>query len=86
MTALLDEEKSYRCKDAHKNLKWLGNLRVDGEAINMVYQRGTRRVMLSLAGWDTVCMDLRNLHDDKGLLKLWNGATKRFIKDRHDNP
>ncbi len=82
---LMDSEGGFRCKDAHEVLIALSATNHTGF---VVYQRGTRRVLLTTAGWGTVCMDTTELEKggEAALKKLWDGATGKLVKDRHDNP
>lgn len=82
---LMDDKGGFRCDDAHVALAALSAVPDSG---HVIYQRGTRRVLLTAAGWGTACMDLSALESggDAALEKLWTGATGKLVKDRHDNP
>ena len=85
-TLLTDKKRAFRCKDAHNSLAALAAFSGDG---TVIYQRGSRRVLLSTAGWQTTCVALSELtgkNANTGLAKLWDGATKKVISDRHANP
>jgi|GEM_PF-1610436 len=85
-TAILDEKKAFRCKDAHVVLKPLANVLVDGVPLNVVYQRGSRRILIAVIGWGTTCVDIKDLKTDADFKKLWVKATKKYVDDRYANP
>jgi len=82
---LMDDAGGFRCKDAHEVLTALSAL---PHTAVVFYQRGTRRVLLTTAGWGTACMDIAELEKggETSLQKLWDGATGKRVRDRHDNP
>lgn len=75
--------KDFRCDDAHTGLAALGAL---GDGGVVFYQRGTRRVLLTTAGWDTVCVPVDELKTKADVAKLWEKGTHRYVADRHANP
>lgn len=80
---LMDKAGAFRCTDAHTVMVALSAVPESG---HVIYQRGTRRVLLTTAGWGTVCMDTSALETDAGVQALWDGATKALVADRHANP
>jgi hypothetical protein len=80
---LTDKAGAFRCTDAHTVMAALSAVPESG---HVIYQRGTRRVLLTTASWGTMCMDTTALETDAGLKSLWDGATKAVVADRHANP
>ena len=82
---LVDGAGSFRCEDAHTVLIALSAVPETG---HVIYQRGTRRVLLTTAGWGTACMDVAELEagGEAAVTKLWEGATGKLVQWRHDNP
>jgi hypothetical protein len=82
---LVDGGGAFRCADAHVGLSALSAV---PEVGHLIYQRGTRRVLLSTAAWGTACMDVAALESggDAALAKLWAEATGALVKWRYENP
>lgn len=79
-----DDNRGFRCEDAHTAIK------ATFEPGSIVAIRGGHRVLFTMPGWTTTCVDVAAtdgpaLTEDvigKTLEKL----TAAYVKDRHDNP
>jgi hypothetical protein len=82
---LMDDKGSFRCEDAHTVLVALSAVAETG---HVIYQRGTRRVLLTTAGWGTTCMEASALEagGPAAIAKFWDGATGKLVQYRYDNP
>jgi hypothetical protein len=80
---MMDKAGAFRCTDAHTAMAALSAVPESG---HLLYQRGTRRVLLTTAAWGTVCLDTSALETEAGVRALWSGATKALVADRHANP
>ena len=83
---LVDKKRAFRCDDAHERLAALSAF---PQNATVVYQRGRRRVLLTTARWQTVCVPISAFTGKarkSGVTRLWRGATGKVVKDRHDNP
>ena len=79
-----DANKGFRCKDAHIQLE--GKL----DSGVFVVIRGGSRILLTMPGWTTKCVDVSEydgaaLTRDK-LAGLLDGVSMKYVQDRHDNP
>lgn len=86
-----EKNRRFRCDDAHKALAKADfgeEERLELGAIVAV--RGSKRVLLSVPGWTTVCVDAAAFDGPKlaepALAKLFSQLTARYVKDRHMNP
>lgn len=83
-TGAFDDNRAFRCEDAHEALK------PAFESGDIVMIRGGRRILLTMPGWTTRCVDVAD-HDgvefsrDK-LRLLMEDFAKPYIEDRHANP
>ncbi len=85
-SAVFKKNRGFQCKSAGKKLSWLGEGAMDGAPV--LFVRGHRRILIAVAGWDTVCVgsDEADAMNQGALEKLWKRATRTYVKDRHDNP
>ena len=79
-----DSQKGFRCKDAHTALAPAFQ---SGDAVMI---RGGRRVLLTMPGWGTTCVQVAD-YDGEGLTAerlaaLLEGVAAPYVQDRHDNP
>ena len=82
---LIDDSGAFRCDDAHEPLAALSAI---DRSAHVIYQRGTRRTLLTTAGWQTICVNNVDLQKggDPLIEKLWKGATAKVVENRYANP
>lgn len=78
-----DEQRGFRCEDAHTRMKGF-------QSGDVVITRGGERVMLTMPGWRTVCVSAAELDGPgltpKALDALLAELTGPYVRDRHENP
>ncbi len=83
--AVFSKARRFRCDDAHKSLRKAG---LDGGDIVVV--RGSKRILVSNAGWGTTCVKATSLDGAKltakAVGKVLDAVARRYVQDRHDNP
>jgi hypothetical protein len=84
---LFEKNRRFRCRDAAKRLR---SIRYAGSASNVLYIRGRRRILLTIPGWDTVCIRAKTVDGPnltkKNVLRVWKKLTRRLVAFRHANP
>lgn len=83
---LFTTQRGFRCKSAHKRLL----KHSDYDEGDIVFIRGSRRVLMSVVGFDTTCVNSAD-YDGSQLTKqhvqkLFNRATKKYTQYSHANP
>jgi hypothetical protein len=85
---LFAKNRRFSCAIAAKKLR---GIRYAGDADgNVLYIRGRRRVMLTLPGWDSLCVRAKDVDGPKltkkNVLRVWKRLTRRLVAHRHANP
>ena len=78
--------KSFNCNGAHKKLKKIKNL----HSGDVILVRGSRRVLISHVGWNTVCVNSSSYNGryltELRLQTLYDNLFAEYISDRFENP
>ena len=78
--------KSFNCRRAHKKLKKIKGL----HSGDVVLVRGSRRVLISHVGWNTICVNSSSYNGKyltQGKLeRLYDDLFSEYISDRFENP
>jgi hypothetical protein len=87
-SAIFEDTRSFRCTDAHLRLrKHFPHGEYDGD---IVIVRGSRRVLLALVGWKTICVQASDYDGAKltpvRMRKLFDRLTKELVEDRFEHP
>lgn len=79
-----DVNKGFRCEDAHTAIK------APFGSGSIVAIRGGRRVLLTMPGWTTTCVNVADTDGpaltDEVVAKTLEKLTAAYVNDRHDNP
>lgn len=87
---LFSDNRRFRCDDAHRQLKdfdYGGGVLGDGD---IVFVRGSRRLLVSNPGWATHCISASSVDgtklNDASIGALFRRVSRSYIQDRHANP
>lgn len=87
MSMLFDENRRFRCYDAHIALQSLGELY---EITDVYFVRGSRRILITMPYWGTTCINSSQLDGDNytnpQLLEVLYSVVGDFVNYNIENP
>lgn len=84
LSKVFSKDRRFQCKTAHRNLK------KELEPGDIVFVRGSKRILIANPGFGTTCISAADYDGAKltksAIKKLFDKVTRAYISDRHSNP